>query len=590
MQAIMTDLAGGGGACADSDGDAADSYGDNCAEWYDAYPGDCCSGPDCPYNDDDFDSMSMCCACGGGADDGGDSPNGVSDMVDGCLAGVAAGYPENLAANAAIEGTCNALGIFTSESCATVASSVEADANAGAVAQCCYEATGSPDCFGDAATIGYCEANYGNSWGCGMMALISTPDPAAGGLAPVCGGLISLATACLDETGMPMDCADGEVCECETGFGNCETFGNSYAAGWAADCLEGEGTGTQFYAINPAFSDYGMYVTANGAQMQGCLMAGYDMATCGSMYGANDGDHDFNGVDGRLVMDYTPQCFPELQVREVYVDFTELDAGECFDGPGSGSGDVDNSCADGGFGGTVANCLNVADIVLMVQAILGEELEFQETCRGDIDGNGLINVVDVVQTVQMILGGLAIEATSSEIIKTVEGVQYTADGLVGAFQFTITHDQDFSIELTQDAMVAEYSTVDNKTTVVIVMPETEQLFTVYGQYEISEVLAANSNGIIESSIINPEDFTLSNAFPNPFNPSTSLLLNLDQEGIVAVKVFNINGQLVDLLTEGNMDAGMHTITWDAQEFASGVYFIKAYIGSEVLIQKVSLMK
>ena len=69
-----------------------------------------------------------------------------------------------------------------------------------------------------------------------------------------------------------------------------------------------------------------------------------------------------------------------------------------------------------------------------------------------------------------------------------------------------------------------------------------------------------------------------------------MLLNLDQDGIVAVKVFNLNGQLVDLLTEGNMNAGMHTITWDAQEFASGIYFIKAYIGSEVIIQKVSLMK
>jgi hypothetical protein len=448
----------------------------------------------------------------------------------------------------------------------------------------------------DPATYGYCEATYGDSWNCDMMALISTPDASLGGLAPVCGGLISLATACLDETGYPMDCADGEVCECATGFGNCETFGDSYGAGWGADCLDGEGTGNNFYALNPAFASYGNYVTGNGVQMQGCLMAGYDMATCGTMYGANDGDHDFNGVDGRLVMNYSPQCFPELQVREVHVDFTELGAGECFEGPGSGSGDLNNSCADTWCDGCPdqfeACSADVADVVLMVQTILGNHsLEFQEICRADIDGNGIINVVDVVQTVQIILGlGLVIDASSSEIIKTAEGVQFTADGIVGAFQFTITHDEDFSIELTQDAMVAEYSTVDNKTTIVIVMPETEQLFTVYGQYEISEVLAANSDGLIESNIVTPEDFTLSNAYPNPFNPTTSLLLSLDQEGIVAVKVFNINGQLIDLLTEGSMDAGMHTITWDAQEFASGVYFIKAYIGSEVITQKVSLMK
>ena len=48
--------------CVDTDGDATDSWGDNCASWYDAYPGDCGGS----YDDDDFDSMAMCCACGGG--------------------------------------------------------------------------------------------------------------------------------------------------------------------------------------------------------------------------------------------------------------------------------------------------------------------------------------------------------------------------------------------------------------------------------------------------------------------------------------------------------------------------------------------
>ena len=494
--------------------------------------------------------------------------NGAPDMNEGCdYYELVLGYPSDLAATAVVEATCNALGLFSETQCGLVS------ANSAAAA-----------------------AAAGLAWGCDAVDVLSTPDAALGGLAPICLGLTDLATGCYsdaDEDGIPdgdIECADGEVCGCDVGFGNCETFGDRYGNNWAEDCLDGEGTGNSFYAINPAFEAYGMYVTANGVQMQGCLMAGYDMATCGAMYGANDGDHDFNGTDGRLVMSYTPQCFPELQVREVHVDFTELGANECFDGPGSGSGDVDNSCADTWGGVDNTNCLNVADIVLMVQSILGNVLEFQETCRGDVDGNGLINVVDVVQTVQLILGGLVSEATSSEVIKSVDGVQHVSDGNVGAFQFTITHDEDFSIELTEDALVAEYSTIDNKTTVVIVMPETDQLFTVNGQYEISEVLAANSNGLIESTVVTPADFTLSNAYPNPFNPTTSMLLSLENEGAVSVKVFNLNGQLVDVLTDGTMDAGMHTISWDAQEFASGLYFIKAFVGSEVITQKVSLMK
>ena len=47
-------------------------------------------------------------------------------------------------------------------------------------------------------------------------------------------------------------------------------------------------------------------------------------------------------------------------------------------------------------------------------------------------------------------------------IKTTEDVRFSADGTVGAFQFTISHNEDFSIELTDKALVAEYSTYEIK--------------------------------------------------------------------------------------------------------------------------------
>ena len=215
---------------------------------------------------------------------------------------------------------------------------------------------------------------------------------------------------------------------------------------------------------------------------------------------------------GRLTFQYDATCLRVFETHEVYIDAIDI-TGECFDfGANANPGDVDNSCADPfNTPEENANCLNVADIVLMVQAILGTQLEFQETCRGDLNSDGIINVVDVVQTVQLILAELSIDASSAEIIKTTEDVRFSADGTVGAFQFTISHNEDFSIELTDKALVAEYSTYENKTTVVIVMPETDQLFSVNGQYEITEVLAANNNGLIESSVIAPEDFTLSEA-------------------------------------------------------------------------------
>ena len=95
--------------------------------------------------------------------------NGVGDMQEACAGAVAAGLPDNMAASAAIEGTCNALGIFTAEACATVAGSVEADANAGAVAQCCYEAMGNPGCSVDS------DNGATDSYGDGCAAYMNFP-------------------------------------------------------------------------------------------------------------------------------------------------------------------------------------------------------------------------------------------------------------------------------------------------------------------------------------------------------------------------------------------------------------------------------
>ena len=50
------------------------------------------------------------------------------------------------------------------------------------------------------------------------------------------------------------------------------------------------------------------------------------------------------------------------------------------------------------------------------------------------------------------------------------------------------------------------------------------------------------------------------------------------------------GQLVDVISEGNLTAGSHAVVWDASQISSGVYFINSEIGSEVNVQKIMLVK
>ena len=88
----------------------------------------------------------------------------------------------------------------------------------------------------------------------------------------------------------------------------------------------------------------------------------------------------------------------------------------------------------------------------------------------------------------------------------------------------------------------------------------------------------------------PEAFGLGSAYPNPFNPTTNLELALNQEGMVNMSVFNIRGQVIDVLVDGNMKAGYHNVTWNADGVSSGMYFVRVETGANVAIQKLMLLK
>ena len=110
-------------------------------------------------------------------------------------------------------------------------------------------------------------------------------------------------------------------------------------------------------------------------------------------------------------------------------------------------------------------------------------------------------------------------------------------------------------------------------------------------FAIDEVIASsNGNSYLNVEMNMPAAYSISDAYPNPFNPTTALDIALDTDANVSVKVFNIMGQLVDVITEGNLSAGTHAVAWDASQVASGVYFINTEIGSDLNVQKVMLVK
>jgi hypothetical protein len=85
----------------------------------------------------------------------------------------------------------------------------------------------------------------------------------------------------------------------------------------------------------------------------------------------------------------------------------------------------------------------------------------------------------------------------------------------------------------------------------------------------------------------PLTFQVSAIYPNPFNPSTNIQLNLEETATLSLSIYNAKGQLVESLVQNqDYSAGEHTLNWHAGALSSGIYFVQISSGADVLTQKV----
>jgi len=88
----------------------------------------------------------------------------------------------------------------------------------------------------------------------------------------------------------------------------------------------------------------------------------------------------------------------------------------------------------------------------------------------------------------------------------------------------------------------------------------------------------------------PAEFGLKQNYPNPFNPTTTIEYSLATPGDALLSVYNINGQLVDVIQEEFVAAGYHTATWTPVDLPSGVYFLELRAGEQRAVRKMIFVR
>lgn len=132
-------------------------------------------------------------------------------------------------------------------------------------------------------------------------------------------------------------------------------------------------------------------------------------------------------------------------------------------------------------------------------------------------------------------------------------------------------------------------------------PTGESLLDVWGP-SADEIFVVGENGTIlryhpvshlnnESPIV-PQPLS---AWPNPFNPTTTISFSVDREQWVTIEVFDVEGRRVATVAEQTFRPGIHSVTWTGRDdqtraVPSGTYLVQVETSGGVEVRKISLVR
>jgi len=117
-----------------------------------------------------------------------------------------------------------------------------------------------------------------------------------------------------------------------------------------------------------------------------------------------------------------------------------------------------------------------------------------------------------------------------------------------------------------------------------------------GDFEYSDTVKVNVGFVTslkenyQTKDINPESFELFQNYPNPFNPETNISFNINERSFVKLKLFSINGEELEVLINGEVIEGTHSVKFNPNSLSSGIYIYKLSVGNNSASKKMLLIK
>ena len=258
--------------------------------------------------------------------------------------------------------------------------------------------------------------------------------------------------------------------------------------------------------------------------------------------------------------------------------------------------------------------VNVQDIVVLLNFILNfDEPSQQQFINGDMNDDEVLNVLDVIRIVNNILGFSRQDFSFSQNdFGIVNFVRSDNDLVLSVYseidysgvQFSFESNKSYDILLKDNSHISlEKNFSDGKNIVVAysmfneIFDGHEAFFTIVNGATLDidsfDILVGDVNGNAIDLYFNELDenelakytFNINSVYPNPFNPSTDISFTIPNSAYVKLSAFNIKGQEVDVIFEGYQDKGVHSYTWDASKFSSGIYYFNLNAGNNVSTAK-----